>query len=188
MDELNELSWGIRLNPKSYGYSDLDAPAWVLDSDCKFSWFSDGLVIWDEKQKIVVNLSMWGAMAVLDQMLKSSLWKTQGQEVAQKYGKFNFSLSRKRRKKANMPDEANLQDEPKVENVLVQLHLDPKQAESLFGFLKSHEKQIRSDGNSQKWQFENGIKELARLLVDYQRRTVQPIPVKEKPDNYDFSI
>jgi|WetSurMetagenome_2_1015567.scaffolds.fasta_scaffold1049787_1 hypothetical protein len=92
MNELNEAAWDVRFSEKDYGYSDLDAPAWVKDCENKFSWFSEGLVVWDENQKVVVNLSMWGAMNVLDQMMNSSLWKTQGQEVCQQYGKFTLPI------------------------------------------------------------------------------------------------
>ena len=56
MIEFKEQDWGVRLNEKHYCKFDLDAPDWAKDLPT-LSWYSEGLVIWDGVQQVVVNMN-----------------------------------------------------------------------------------------------------------------------------------
>jgi hypothetical protein len=50
MIELQELTWGIRLNEKHYSKFDIQAPDWAKDNP-GLTWYAEGIVIWDEARE-----------------------------------------------------------------------------------------------------------------------------------------
>ena len=181
MNELNEQIWGVRINEKHYCKFDLEAPDWVKDCENNSAWYSDGVVVWDESQKIVVNMHMWAAMSLLDHLRSSPGWKTQGQDVTQEVIKFRIPLVRKKRRKAGAVQEPE-QTSSQSEKVVFRLHLSPERIEMLLRFLSIHDQLIRSEGEMQKRRYKKAMGMIVELLLSKQVDEIG------KPDNYEFSI
>lgn len=177
MVELQESTWGIRLNEKHYCKFDIDAPEWVKD-DPGLSWYSEGIVIWDEAEKTVINLDFWYAMSLLDHLRKNQKWKEAGQNVSEEKIEFSFELKRRKR-----GQHATLNDEPPAETkkVITKLYLSPQRTQKLLVFLEQNEQIIRVRGTMIRDQYHRGIKFLVDLLHEERSRQRNKRIYKNKP-------
>jgi hypothetical protein len=130
MIELQESTWGIRLNEKHYSKFDIDSPDWAKN-DLSHSWYSEGIVVWDETEKTVVNLDFWYAMDLLNHLRKNQKWQETGQNISEERIEFSFEI--KRRKRGN---DASLDEQSPAEtnSVITTLHLSPQRTQTLRDF------------------------------------------------------
>jgi hypothetical protein len=159
MIELQKSTWGIRLNEKHYSKFDIEAPNWARNNP-GLSWYSEGIIIWDEAKKTIVNLDFWYAISLLDHLRKNQKWKDTGQNVSEEKIEFSFELKRRKRGKTATPDEERPAETKKV---ITKLHLSPQRTQKLLDFLEQNEQIIRVRGTIIKDQYYRGIK----LLVDF---------------------
>ncbi len=158
MVKTKEQDLGTHINQKHYCKFDLDAPDWAKDLP-HLPWYAEGVVIWDENQKVVINLNFWQAMELLDSLNTDSSWNTEGCDVSDEYFEINIELKRKKETKEN-------QQQSKSNKIVVQLHLSPKQTKLLLAFLKKNEKLIRTRGHMIKTGYEEAMNSLANMLYE----------------------
>jgi hypothetical protein len=160
MIELQESTWGIRLNEKHFSKFDIEAPDWAKN-DIGHSWYSEGIIVWDEAEKTVISLDFWYAMRQLDHLRSNTKWKERGQDVWEEKYQFSIPIRRRRRSKSASPEE-----ETPVENkkIITKLHLSPQRTQKLLDFLEQNEPIIRVRGTIIKDQYYRGIKLLVDLL------------------------
>jgi hypothetical protein len=166
MIELQESTWGTRLNEKHYSKFDIEAPDWAKN-DLGHSWYAEGIVIWDETEKIVVNLNFWDAMTLLEHLRDNQKWKERGQDVSEEEYQFSIPIRRRRRSKSAAPEEP-----PPIENtkIVTKLHLSPDQTQKLLDFLEQNEQIIRGRGKIIKDEYDRGIKWLVKMLHEERSR------------------
>ncbi len=165
------------LYQKNYSKFDLEAPDWVKACENNSAWYSEGVIVWDETQKILVNLYMWAAMDLLDRLRNNTDWKTKGKDVAQEFIKLTVPFGRQKRKKASDVREPE-QPSGHSEDVVIRLHLSSERTEKLLKFLEGCEQLIRPIGEIQKIRYNEGMKILIELL--FSSRTTEI----EKHDHY----
>ena len=182
MAELNERDWGFRINKKHYSKMDLDAPDWVKELPYS-SWYSEGLVVWDRDQKLVVNLNMWSVMSILELLEKSDTWKTEGQDLLERYTTITLPAGKRGRRKAHEEDEP-----AQFEDVTVRLHLSPERTEKLRAFLKQNESYIQTEGTMLQRRYDEGMTLIAKMLADSVRKERSQKEKHPEPDPYTFAI
>ena len=161
MIELQEATWGTRLNEKHYSKFDVEAPEWARN-DPGLSWYSEGIIIWDETEKTVVNLNFWYAMDLLEHLSNNAKWKERGQAVSEE--KYQFSIPIRRRRSKSAPPE----EEPPMENkkIITKLHLSPERTQKLLDFLEHNERLIQSEGRSIKGRYDQAMRMIADMIID----------------------
>ena len=162
MIELQESTWGFRLNEKHYSKFDIEAPDWAKD-DPGPTWYSEGIVIWDETEKTIVNLNFWHAMTLLDHLRSNPTWKERGQDVSEEKYQFSIPIRRRRRSKSAPPEV-----EPPLENkkIITKLHLSPERTQKLLDFLEQNEPQIHSEGTSIKFRYDQAMGMIADMIIE----------------------
>lgn len=169
MIEFNEQHWGVFMNEKHYCKFDLEAPDWVKEGP-GLSWYSEGVVIWDNSKKIVINLNFWHAMSLLDKLKNNSDWKKQGYNVSEEYHQFSVEISRKKRKQSKVAED---QPHSMHEKVTIQLNLSPEHVKELLNFLEQNESLIHSKGSLIEFQYEQAMKELAKMIYEDMTKEVK---------------
>lgn len=162
MIESQESTWGIRLNEKHHSKFDIEAPDWAKD-DPGLTWYAEGIVVWDETKKTVINLNFWYAMTLLEHLRGDPKWKEQGQDVSEEKIQFSIPIRKRRRSKSAPPEEA-----PPMENgkIITTLHLSPDQTQKLLSFLEQNERQIYSRGSSIKSGYDDAMRMIADMIIE----------------------
>lgn len=162
MIELQDSTWGIRLNEKHYSKFDIEAPDWAK-YDPGLTWYSEGIVIWDEARKTVMNMNFWYAMTLLEHLRDNPKWKEQGQDVSEEKIQFSIPIRKRRRSKSAPPEEA-----PPIEDgkIITTLHLSPDQTQKLLSFLEQNERQIYSRGSSIKSGYDDAMRMIADMIIE----------------------
>lgn len=166
MIELQESTWGIRLNEKHHSKFDIEAPDWAKN-DLGHSWYSEGIVVWDESEKTVICLNFWHAMDLLDHPRKNQKWKETGQNVSKERIEFSFELKRRKRGRKATPD---TQPPAETKKVVTRLHLSPQQTLKLLDFLEQNEQIIRGKGTIIEEEYNQGIRWWVKLLREERNR------------------
>lgn len=166
MSEFIAADWGIRLNQKHYSKFDIEAPEWVRN-DPSLSWYSKGIVVWDEAQQTVVNLDFWYAMSLMDHLRKNLKWKESGQDISEEKVQFSFEIKRRKKNRRPTPED---ESQPETQKVITKLHLSPERTQKLLDFLEQNEQIIRVRGTIIKDQYDRGIKFLVDLLHEERSR------------------
>jgi hypothetical protein len=162
MIELQESTWGIRLNEKHYSKFDIEAPDWAK-ADPGLTWYAEGLVVWDEAKETVINMNFWYAMTLLEHLRDDQQWKEQGQDISEEKIQFSIPIRKRRRSKSAPPEE-----EPPIENgkIITTLHLSPDQTQKLLDFLEKNERQIYSRGSSIKSGYDHAMRMIADMIIE----------------------
>jgi hypothetical protein len=162
MIELQESTWGIRLNEKHYSKFDIEAPDWAKN-DLGHSWYSEGIVIWDEAEKTVISSDFWYAMTLLEHLRSNTKWKERGQDVSEEKYQFSIPIRRPRRSKSAPPEE-----EPPIENkkIITKLHLSSERTQKLLDFLEQNERLITSEGTFIKDRYDQAMKMIADWIIE----------------------
>jgi len=167
MEEFNDGNWGIRINEKHYSKFDIDAPDWAK-TEPGLSWYSKGVVIWDESQKIVISLDFWYSMAWLEWLKNNSEWEKLGSDVQKESIHISIEIPDRRRKGSS---KSNLEELPsKSEKVITKYHLSPEQTKTAIKFLQHHEKIIHMEGEMIKWRYEQSMESLAVMICENMMR------------------
>lgn len=166
MIELQESTWGIRLNEEHYSKFDIEAPGWAKN-DPGLSWYAEGIIIWDETEKTVVNLDFWYAMDLLDHLRKNQKWQETGQNVSEERIEFSFEIERRKRGKDASLDK---QSPAETKKVITKLHLSPERTQKLLDSLEQNEQIIRGRGTVIEDEYNRGIKWLVKLLHEERDR------------------
>jgi hypothetical protein len=182
MEDFDGKDWGIRLNKKNYTKVEIPLPDW-FEEDSSHSWNSEGLVVWDNDQKTIVNLNMWQALSILDRLDKDDSWKIDGLDLAQKYTSFVFTMNRKKLKKVS-------EELPPVQSreVTICLHMFPERVNEFHSFLKQNEDYVRMEGNIIRIRFESCLNDLVQIALNISLNTEKKKEATYKPDPYIFSI
>ena len=162
MIESQESTWGIRLNEKHYSKFDIEAPDWAKD-DPGLTWYAEGIVVWDETKKTVINLNFWYAMTLLEHLRDGQKWKEQGQDVSEEKIQFSIPIRKRRRSKSAPPEESPLIEDGKI---ITTLHLSPDQTQKLFDFLEQNEHRIISRGTSIKSGYVDAMRMIADMIIE----------------------
>ena len=151
---------GHQAEREAYSKFDIDSPDWAKN-DLSHSWYSEGIVVWDETEKTVVNLDFWNAMDLLDHLCKNQKWQERGQNISEERIEFSFEI--KRRKRSN---DASLDEQSPAEtnSVITTLHLSPQRTQTLLDFLEQNKQIIRGRGTISEDEHNRGIKLLVKLL------------------------
>lgn len=162
MNELQESTWGFRLNEKHYSKFDVEAPDWAKD-DPGLTWYAEGIIVWDETKETVINMNFWYAMTLLEHLRDDPKWKEQGQDVSEEKIQFSVPIRKRRRSKSTPPDEA-----PPIEDgkIITTLHLSPEQTQKLLDFLEHNEHRIISRGTSIKLRYDHAMQMIADMLLE----------------------
>lgn len=175
MIELQESTWGIRLNEKHYSKFDIEAPDWAKD-DPGLTWYAEGIVIWDEARETVINLNFWYTMTLLEHLRGDSKWKEQGQDVSEEKIQFSIPIRKQRRSKSAPPEKA-----PPIEDgkIITTLHLSPDQTQKLLDFLEQNEHRIISRGTSIKLGYDHAMQMIADMIIEDMIRERGPNNTQE---------
>lgn len=162
MSEFIAADWGIRLNEKHYSKFDIEAPDWAKN-DIGHSWYSEGIVVWDEAGKTVISLDFWYSMTLLQHLRSNTKWKERGQDVSEEKYQFSIPIRRRRRGKSAPPEE-----ETPVENkkIITKLHLSPERTQKLLDFLEQNERLIISEGTFIKDRYDQAMKMIACWIIE----------------------
>lgn len=163
MEEFNDGNWGIRINEKHYSKFDIDAPDWAKNEP-GLSWYSKGVVIWDESQKTAIDLDFWYSMVWLERLKNNSEWEQLGSDVQKESMYISIEIPDRRKKGSS---KSNLEAPPsKSEKVITKFHLSPERTRIALKFLQHHESIIRMEGEMIKGQYEQAMESLAAMICE----------------------
>lgn len=102
-DQSEEKGWGVRFNHNTNYQrrkSEIPAgcPSWARRTDIDL-WESKGVVIWNNATQKMELLSGNESLALLNKLIKTSQWKTEGISITRRVYQINLDIPKKSRKK-----------------------------------------------------------------------------------------
>lgn len=142
---MTEKNWGIRFNefpdyqriPK--GQKPEGCPEW-LESNQFQTWQKQGLIIWNNTDRIIETLHGTEALELLNALVSQDAWKSNGVSITRLVHRIEMNLPSRKKRKKGEPEPAV--EKPKGEDVYEEIiHLPPEAGYELIELLES-KKQI----------------------------------------------
>ncbi|MBS4058912.1 MAG: hypothetical protein KG029_00805 [Bacteroidetes bacterium] len=183
VNEIIEQTWGMRFNSGQVYNRARSAdhlpgcPEW-LNSNQLRTFQEPGLVVWNNLDQKIEHLGGSAALNLLDRLLCTDAWKTEGVFITHLVQEFSVEIARRGRRKKTESEE-KLEKPPSKPYYKEMLHLPPSAGNELIKLIQADEAAITKMAEFERLQFDLVMKGFWESVLKSHRRIEQ--------DEIDFS-
>jgi hypothetical protein len=183
VNEIIEQTWGMRFNSGQV-YNRVRStdhlpgcPEWLNSNQLK-TFQKPGLVAWNNLDQKIEHLDGSAALNLLDQLLSSDAWKTEGVSITHLVQDFSVEITRRGRRKKTESEE-KIEKPPSKPYYKEMLHLPPSAGNELIKLIQANEAAITKMAEFERLQHD--------LVMKRFWESVLKLHHKAEQDEIDFT-